>query len=100
MKFIKFLVACLILFTVSACGSEIDRDASKMAESSIELGHLMQRMGDRSNLNGKPVSRQELRSYQAKHIELYNQMSEKYGQSPEQWKEFQQLVNKKIREAE
>lgn len=100
MRFLKFVAACLLLLTVTACGSEIDRDAAKMAESSIELNQLRQRMNDRSNLHGKPVSRQEFRRYELKHIELFNQMSEKYGSSREQWKEFQQLVNKKIQESE
>jgi len=100
MKFFKYLAAYLILLTVSACGSEIDRDATKMAESSIELNQLRQRMNDRSNLHGKPISRQEFNRYEQKHIELFNQMSEKYGHSLEEWKEFQQLVNKKIRESE
>ncbi len=100
MKSLKHLAVCLIILTVSACGSEIDRDATKMAESSIELNQLRQRMNDRSNLHGKPVSRQKLHRYEQKHIELFNQMSEKYGRSREQWKEFQQLVNKKIQESE
>ena len=100
MKSLKLFTASLILLTVSACGSEIDRDATKMAESSIELEQLRQRKNDRSNLNGKPVSRQELQRYEQEHIELFNQMSEKYGNSPKQWKEFKQLVNQKIKEAE
>lgn len=99
-KLLKLLAVGLIFLTVSACGSEIDRDASKMAESSIELQQLRQRMGDRSNLHGKPVSRQEVQRCEQKHIELFNQMSAKYGSSPEQWKEFQQLVNQKIKDAE
>lgn len=100
MKILKLLATSLVLLTVSACGSEIDRDATKMAESSIELQQLRQRMNDRSNLHGKPVSRQEVQCYERKHIELFNQMSEKYGSSPEQWKEFQQLVNQKIKDTE
>lgn len=100
MKFLKLMAAGLIVLSVSACGSEIERDATKMAESSIELNQLQQRMSNRSNLGGKPVSRQELQSYQQKHIELFNEMSEKYGNSPEQWNEFQQLVNQKIQESE
>lgn len=100
MKILKLLATGLFLITISACGSEIDRDATKMAESSIELNQLQQRMSNRSNLGGKPVSRQELQSYQQKHIELFNEMSGKYGSSPEQWNEFQQLVNQKIKESE
>lgn len=100
MKILKLFAACLLLLTVSSCGSEMERDADKMAESAIELKQLQQRMGDRSNLHGKPVSRQEMQSQQKKHIELFNQMSEKYGSSQEQWKEFQQLVNQKIKEAD
>ncbi|MGM9801257.1 MAG: hypothetical protein ACI309_02990 [Candidatus Limisoma sp.] len=100
MKILKLLATGLVLLTVSACGSEIDRDATKVAESSIELQQLRQRMNDRSNLHGKPISRQEVQSQQKKHIELFNQMSEKYGSSQEQWKEFQELVNQKIKEAD
>lgn len=100
MKILKLLAVGLIVLSVSACGSEIDRDATKMAESSIELNQLRQRMSNRSNLGGKPVSRQELQRYEQKHIELFNEMSGKYGSSPEQWNEFQQLVNQKIKESE
>lgn len=100
MKILKLLATGIILLAVSACGSEIDRDATKMAESSIELNQLRQRMNDRSNLHGKPVSIQELQRYEQKHIELFNQMSEKYGNSREQWNEFQRLVNQKIQESE
>ena len=100
MRFLKLLAAGLTFLAISACGSEIDRDASKMAESSIELNKLRQRMNDRSNLHGKPASRQEVQSYEQKHIELFNEMSEKFGTSPDQWKEFQQLVNQKIKESE
>lgn len=100
MKILKLLATGIILLAVSACGSEIDRDATKMAESSIELNQLRQRMNDRSNLHGKPVSRQELQRYEQKHIELFNQMSGKYGNSREQWDEFQRLVNQKIKESE
>lgn len=100
MKILKLFAAGLLLMTVSACGSQMERDADKMANSAIELQQLQQRMSDRSNLHGKPISRQELNLYEQKHIELFNQMSEKYGSSPEQWKEFQKLVNKKIRESE
>lgn len=100
MKFLKLLAIGLVFLTVSACGSEIDRDATKMAESAIELQQLHQRMGDRSNLHGKPVSRQEYHEYEQKHIELFDQMSEKYRSSPEQWKEFKELVNQKIKDAE
>ncbi len=100
MKLLKLLAAGLVLLTVSACASEIERDATKMAESAIELNQLRQRMNDRSNLHGKPVSRQEFYRYEQKHIELFNQMSEKYGSSREQWKEFTQLVDEKIKESE
>lgn len=100
MKLLKLLATGLVLLAVSSCGSEMDRDASKIAESAIELQHLRQRAADRSNLHGKPVSRQELQRYAQKHVELFNQMNEKYGSSPEQWNEFKQLVNQKIKEAE
>lgn len=100
MKLLKYFAVCLLVFAVSACGSEIDRDATKMAESSVELTQLRQRMANRSNLAGQPVSRQEVQRFEQKHIELFNQMSEKYGSSPEQWKDFQQRVNKKITELE
>ncbi len=100
MKMLKFLAACLLLFVVSACDSEIERDATKMAESTIELKQLRERSKNRSNLNGKPVSRQELSQYEQQHIKLFNQMSEKYGHSRDEWKEFQKLVNEKIKEAE
>lgn len=99
MKLLKLLASSLILLTISACGSEMERDANKMAESSIELTQLRQRMYDRSNLHGKPVSSKELQRCEQKHIELLNQMSQKYGNTPDQWKEFQELVNQKIEEA-
>lgn len=100
MKIIKLLTIGLILLTCSACGSEIERDATKMAKSAIEINQIHQRMNDRSNLHGKPLSMEEVQRYEKEHIELFNKMSEKYGSSREEWKEFQQLVNQKIKELE
>lgn len=101
MKFIKFLVVCLISISISSCASEMERDAIKMAESAIRLQQIRERMNmnDRSNIHGKPISRQEYQSYAQEHIELFNQMSEKYN-SIGQWDEFSQLVSDKIRESE
>lgn len=100
MNIFRHIAVVLLLVAATACGDDIDRDATKVAESSVELTQLRQRMANRSNLAGQPVSRQEVQRFEQKHIELFNQMSEKYGSSPEQWKDFQQRVNKKINELE
>ncbi|MCH5346532.1 MAG: hypothetical protein J1E63_05445 [Muribaculaceae bacterium] len=64
-----------------------------MAESTIKMNQMRQQVFE-------SVSVRDFKRYEQKHIKLFNQMSEKYGQSSEEWNEFKQLVDKKIRESE
>ena len=89
------LIACAFFFVCSACGSQMERDASKLAKRAVEMEQVQQRFGDRSNLQGKPMSREELNAYIEEYTEYTNQMLEKYSQTPEMSAEFIQLVDAK-----
>lgn len=100
MKKITFLTLFLsvVMFVFVACSSQMERDANKMAKRAIEFEQVQKRAGDRSNLSGKPMSREELETYTKEFIEYANQMLEKYSETPEMQKEFKDLVSKKIEE--
>lgn len=92
------LLASVVMFVFVACSSQMERDANKMAKRAIEFQQVQKRAGDRSNLNGKPMSREELQTYTEEYIEYTKQMLEKYNETPEMQKEFVELVDKKIEE--
>ncbi len=100
MKKITFLTLFLsvVMCVFVACSSQMERDANKMAKRAIEFEQVQKRAGDRSNLSGKPMSREELETYTKEFIEYANQMLEKYSETPEMQKEFKDLVSKKIEE--
>ncbi|MBO4308024.1 MAG: hypothetical protein J5848_06925 [Bacteroidales bacterium] len=104
MKILKritlLLSASVIMMMFSACGSSMERDAERMAKRAVEFKEVQKRFGDRSNLGGKPMSRQELERYSKDYIEYANKMLEKYSGNREMSEEFKQLVNKKIKELE
>ncbi|MBQ6755036.1 MAG: hypothetical protein IJR03_07540 [Bacteroidales bacterium] len=95
---LMMLIASVVMFVFVACSSQMERDATKLAKRAIELEQVQKRAGDRSNLGGKPMSREELETYTKEFIEYANQMLEKYNETPEMQKEFKELVEKKIEE--
>lgn len=95
---ILLLSAAALLF--SACGSQMERDADKMAKRAVEFRHTQERFADRSNMHGKPMSREELEEYSKEYIDYATKMLEKYDETPEMKREFYQLVEKKISEME
>ena len=90
------VVVGLILF--SSCGSQMERDATKMAERVVELEQVQKRMNNRSNFGGKRMSEQEYDQYAREYIEYANKMLEKYSETREQRQEFSRLVEKKADE--
>ncbi|MBO7490118.1 MAG: hypothetical protein J6T88_07570 [Bacteroidales bacterium] len=76
----------------------MERDAEKLAKRAIELEQVQKQFGNRSNLYGKPMSREELEEYTKEYMEYANQMLEKYGETPEMHTEFAKMVNKKMDE--
>ena len=100
MKKTRLTLFALLLSMVllAGCGSSMERDANKMAKRIVEMEQVQNRMGDRSNLGGKQMTKQEFEEYSKEYIEYTNKMLEKYGKTPEQKKEFTELVNKKVEE--
>ncbi|MBQ6083847.1 MAG: hypothetical protein IJK92_05795 [Bacteroidales bacterium] len=97
----KLLLSSLMFVLVAimiGCSSSMDRDATKMAKRVIELEQVQKRMGDRSNLYGKPMSKKEYEQYSQEYIEYANKMIEKYSETREQRQEFFELVDKKVKE--
>lgn len=86
-----------IVFFIS-CSSSMERDATKMAKRAVEFEQVQKRMGDRSNIYGKRMTKQEYEQYSREYIEYANKMLEKYGETKEQRQEFNALVDKKIKE--
>lgn len=97
-KITLLLSVSVIMMMFAACGSSMERDAERMAKRAVEFEQVQKRFGDRSNLGGKPMSRQELEKYSKDYIEFANKMLEKYSDTRETREEFKQLVNKKIKE--
>lgn len=95
-RLVLIVSAAMTIF--ASCGSQMERDAEKMAKRAIEFEQVQKRFGDRSNLFGQPMSREELEKYNKEYIEYANQMFEKYGETPEMHTEFAQMVNKKMEE--
>lgn len=91
-------MACAAVLLFGSCGSSMERDAEKMAKRAIEFEQMQQRSQDRSNLFGKPMSREELEKATKEYIEFTNRMLSKYDETLEMHREFVDLVNKKIRE--
>lgn len=92
------VMACAAVLLLGSCGSSMERDAEKMAKRAIEFEQMQQRSQDRSNLYGKPMSREEQEKATKEYIEFSNRMMSKYNETPEVHNEFVDMVNKKIRE--
>ena len=92
------LLMIILVSTMVGCSSQMDRDAIKMAKRVVELEQVQKRMEDRSNLGGKRMTKQEYEQYSRDYIEYANKMLEKYSETPEQKREFYQLVEKKANE--
>ena len=92
------LLMIVLVMTMVGCSSQMDRDATKMAKRVVELEQVQKRMEDRSNLGGKRMTKQEYEQYSRDYIEYANKMLEKYSETPEQKREFYQLVEKKANE--
>lgn len=90
-----FSIVSVMAMIFTACSSEIERDADMMIQREIEYRETNIRFLDRSNLHGKPMSRQELEAYNREYEEFCNQMMAKYSQTPEMRDEFKQLLNEK-----
>ena len=99
MKKVLFSLLMIVLVTTMVgCSSQMDRDATKMAKRVVELEQVQKRMEDRSNLGGKRMTKQEYEQYSRDYFEYANKMLEKYSETPEQKREFYQLVEKKANE--
>jgi len=99
MKKVLYLLLMLIPVTLMpGCSSSMDKDATKMAKRVVEFEQVQRRMEDRSNLGGKRMSEQEYQQYARDYMEYANKMLEKYSETPEQKREFYQLVEKKANE--
>lgn len=94
-KIIVFVVLAAFMF--SSCSSPMERDAKRMAKRVIEFEQLQRRFEDRSNLFGKPISRQEIEQETKEFIEFANQMYDKYSESVENRQEFNEMVEKEIK---
>lgn len=92
---LKLLVLCFSVMLFAGCASEMERDATEVAERAVEMEEMAKSMHDRSNLSGNRMTRQEFDMYSREYIEFCNKMLEKYS-SREQHKEFTKLVNDKI----
>ena len=92
------LLALLLSMVLLAGCSSMESDANKLAKKIVEMEQVQKRMEDRSNLGGKRMTQQEFEEYSKEYIEYTNKMLEKYGKTPEQRKEFTELVNKKVEE--
>lgn len=92
------LLMIVLVTTMVGCSSQMDRDATKMAKRVVELEQVQKRMEDRSNLGGKRMTKQEYEQYSRDYFEYANKMLEKYSETPEQKREFYQLVEKKANE--
>ena len=95
---LRLLALTLLVVLLLGCSSQMDRDATKMAKRVVELEQVQKRMEDRSNLGGKRMTKQEYEQYSRDYIEYANKMLEKYSETPEQKREFYQLVEKKANE--
>lgn len=99
MKKVLFSLLMIVLVTTMVgCSSQMDRDATKMAKRVVELEQVQKRIEDRSNLGGKRMTKQEYEQYSRDYFEYANKMLEKYSETPEQKREFYQLVEKKANE--
>ena len=99
MKKVLFsLLMIVLVMTMVGCSSQMDRDATKMAKRVVELEQVQKRMEDRSNLGGKRMTKQEYEQYSRDYIEYANKMLEKYSETPEQRREFYELVEEKANE--
>ncbi len=92
---INLLVLFLSVIFLASCSSQIERDATEVAERAVEMEEMAKSMHDRSNLSGNRMTRQEFDMYSREYIEFCNKMLEKYS-SREQHEEFTKLVNDKI----
>ena len=97
---ITMSIALGMMLSFPSCGSQMERDADKMAKRAVEFEQTTMRMEqqkrDRSNMNGKRMSEQEYRQYVREYTEFANQMLEKYGESQEMKAEFKRMVDRKI----
>lgn len=93
---IRLVLAACFFAIMCSCASEMERDAEKLAERAVEFDQMQRRFGDRSNLQGKPISRQELEASTREYIEYSNRMMEKYSSTPEQQEKFSRMVTEKI----
>ena len=91
-------MACAAVLLLGSCGSSMERDAEKMAKRAIEFEQMQQRSQDRSNLFGKPMSREEQEKATKEYIEFTNRILSKYDETLEMHREFVDLVINKIRE--
>ena len=99
MKKVLFsLLMIVLVMTMVGCSSQMDRDATRMAKRVVELEQVQRRMEDRSNLGGRRMTKQEYEQYSREYIDFANKMLEKYSETPEQRREFYQLVEKKADE--
>lgn len=95
---LKHIALLLIVMLFASCTSQMDKDAARMAKRVVEMEQVKARMGDRSNLGGKRMSKQEYEHYSKEYVEYANKMLEKYSETPEQRREFYNLVEKKANE--
>ena len=95
---LKLIVLFLSIMLLAGCSSQMERDATQMAKRVVELEQVQRRMEDRSNLGGRRMTEQEYEQYSREYIDFANKMLEKYNATPEQRREFYQLVEKKADE--
>lgn len=97
----RFLFSVLLLASILvfvSCSSQMERDAKKMAQRVIEFEQVHQRFSDRSNLMGKPMSREELEKYNREYIDFATSMLNKYSETPEMKQEFYKMVEEKAQQ--
>ena len=83
---------------IVSCGSQMERDAKKMAKRVVEFEKVQQRFSNRSNLMGKPMSREELEKYNKEYMEYATSMLEKYDETPEMRQEFYKMGEEKAQQ--
>lgn len=95
---LKLIALLLTVMLFAGCSSQMDKDATRMAKRVVEMEQVKARMGDRSNLGGKRMSKQEYEQYSQEYVEYANKMLEKYSETSDQKHEFYQLVEQKVNE--
>lgn len=92
---LKLIVLLLSVILLAGCGSQMERDAKRLAKRAVEFEQVTKRMEDRSNLGGKRMTEEEYQKYALEQMEFANKMLEKY-KTPEQRQKFNELVKKEI----